>query len=91
MNTGAEIARVEIPSYVANDKSLLELIHNAVSLQCKVGFGYPVTLSEAHLQAVVNKADRQVFYDLIKEQLLKGRQSPVRLSNKEFKKRVSFV
>ena len=91
MNTGSEIARVEIPSYVANDKSLLELTHNAVSLQCKVGFGYPVTLSEAHLQAVVNKADRQVFYDLVKEQLLKGKHNPVRLSNKEFKKRVSFV
>ncbi len=91
MNTGSEIARVEIPSYVANDKSLLDLTHNAVSLQCKVGFGYPITLSEAHLQAVVNKTDRQVFYDLIKEQLLKGKQVQVRLSNKELKKRVSFV
>ncbi len=91
MNTGSEIARVEIPSYVANDKGLLDLTHNAIALQCKVGFGYPVTLSEAHLQAVVNKTDRQVFYDLIKEQLLKGKQSPVRLSSKELKKRVSFV
>ncbi len=91
MNTGSEISRVEIPSYVANDKNLLELTHNAVALQCKVGFGYPVTLSEAHLQAVVNKTDRQVFYDLIKEQLLKGKQMPVRLSNKELKKRISFV
>jgi len=91
MNTGSEIARVEIPSYVANDKSLLDLTHNTVSLQCKVGFGYPITLSEAHLQAVVNKTDRQVFYDLIKEQLLKGKQVQVRLSNKELKKRVSFV
>lgn len=91
MNTGSEIARVEIPSYVANDKNLLELLHNTISLQCKVGFGYPVTLSEAHLQAVVNKTDRQVFYDLIKEQLLKGKQVTVKLSNKEFKKRVSFV
>ena len=91
MNTGSEIARVEIPSYVANDKSLLDLTHNAIALQCKVGFGYPVTLSEAHLQAVVNKTDRQVFYELIKEQLLKGKQMPVRLSNKELKKRISFV
>ena len=91
INTGSEIARVEIPSYVANDKSLLNLTHNAIALQCKVGFGYPVTLSEAHLQAVVNKADRQVFYDLMTEQLLKRKQTPVRLSNKEFKKRVSFV
>lgn len=91
MNTGTEIARIEIPAYVANNKNLLELIHNAISLQCKVGFGYPVTLSEAHLQAVVTKADRQIFYDLIKEKMLKGKQGAVKLSNKEFKKRVSFV
>ncbi len=91
MNTGSEIARVEIPAYVANNNSLLELTHNAVTLQCKVGFGYPVTLSEAHLQAVVTKADRQIFYDLIKEQMLKGKQVSVKLSNKELKKRVSFV
>ncbi len=91
INTGTEIARVEIPAFVADNAELLDLTHNVVSLQCKVGFGYPVTLSEAHLQAVVTKADRQIFYDLIKEQMLRGKRSPVRLSNKEFKKRVSFV
>ena len=91
INTGTEIARIELPAYVANDSKLFELMHNAVALQCKVGFGYPVTLSEAHLQAVVNKADRQIFYNLLREHLLKNTQSTVRLSNKEFKKRISFV
>lgn len=96
INTGTEIARVELPSYVAKDNKLLNLLHNIVALQCKVGFGYPVTLSEAHLLAVVNKNDRQIFYDLIKEQFLKNRrglihQTSIRLSNKELKKRISFV
>ena len=91
MNTGTEVARVELPSYVAKDNDLLELLHNVVALQCKLGFGYPVTLSEAHLQAVVNKTDRQMFYDLVRKQILENAKTPVKLSSKELRKRVSFV
>lgn len=90
INTGREIARVELPSYVANSPSLLETIHNAIALQCKVGFGYPIVLSEAHLQAVVTKKDRDIFYDLIKNHSLQ-RNSKIQISNKELKKRISFV
>ncbi|MBI2996458.1 MAG: DNA double-strand break repair nuclease NurA [Candidatus Melainabacteria bacterium] len=91
MNTGTEIARVELPYYVASDDKLMNLLHNVLALQCKVGFGYPIVLGEAHLQAVVSKNDRRVFYDLIREQLLKNSQRPVALSSKELKKRISFV
>ncbi len=91
LNTGTEIARVELPSYVAKNTELLNLLHNAVSLQCKVGFGYPVTLSEAHLQAIVNRNDRQIFFDLVKNHLLKSKQISIKVSTKEFKKRISFV
>ncbi len=91
INTGTEIARVEIPSYVAQDENLLTLLHNTIYLQCKVGFGYPVTLSESHLQAIVNRNDGQIFYELLKKELLKRKQTPITLSAKEFKKRISFV
>ncbi|GEM_PF-2542005 len=91
INTGREIARVEIPAYIAKDKTLLNLLHNAISLQCKVGFGYPVTLSEAHLAAVVTKNDREIFYNLLKEQVLTKKQNKIKLSYKELKKRISFV
>ena len=91
INTGREIARVEIPAYIAKDKTLLDLLHNAISLQCKVGFGYPVTLSEAHLAAVVTKNDREIFYNLLKEQVLTKKQNKIKLSYKELKKRISFV
>lgn len=91
INTGTEIARVELPAYIVNNKKLLDLTHNAIALQCKAGFGYPITLSEAHLLAVVNKTDRQVFYNLLKEQMLSKKDTRVRLSNKELKKRISFV
>lgn len=91
INTGTEIARVELPYFVAKNKEQLELLHNAICLQFKVGFGYPVALSEAHLQAVVRKKDREVFYDLIKEQWLKNNTNKIKLSTKELKKRISFV
>jgi len=90
-HTGYEVARVEIPAYVANDNQLLHLAHNALKLQCKVGFGYPVVLSEAHNQAVVSKKDRQIFYDLLKEHYLKQSGAKVNLSTKELRKRISFV
>ncbi len=90
INTGTEIARVELPKYVAKDKEMLSFVQNAITLQCKVGFGYPVTLSEAHHQAVVTRKDREIFYDLIKNQNLKTN-SKVQISNKELRKRISFV
>lgn len=91
INTGSEVARVEFPAYVMNNTKLLTLLHHAIAIQCKAGFGYPVTLSEAHLLAVVNKADRDIFYNLLKEQTLKTKDTKIRLSNKELKKRISFV
>lgn len=91
INTGTEIARVEIPGYVAQDSNMLGLLHNAIALQFKVGFGYPVVLSEAHHLAVVNKKDREVFYELVKDQLLKKTKTELKISSKELRKRISYV
>ena len=90
ISSTSEIARIEIPAYVAFNKNMLDMIHNVIALQCRVGFGYPVVLSEAHNLAVVRRNDREVFYNLIKEQILKSGRSS-KISNKEFKKRISFV
>lgn len=91
INTGTEIGRVELPSYVVQNKDMLNLIHNIISLQCKVGFGYPVALSESHFMATISKTDRINFYELIKENILTKKQSTVKISTKELRKRISFV
>ncbi len=65
-----EIARVEIPQWVATDKSLLNLVHTLVLDQCQRGQGYPVVLSEAHEQAVVTGADRENFWQLVESSLV---------------------
>ena len=69
LNVGAEIARVEIPQWVAQDERLLALGHSLILDQCRRGQGYPVALSEAHEQAVINGAERQLFKRMVAETL----------------------
>lgn len=58
VNVGLEVARVEIPQWVAADLSHLDLVHGIIYDQCSAGRGYPVALQEAHEAAVLSMADR---------------------------------
>ena len=85
-----EIARVEIPQWVAMDKELLELTHSLVLDQCRRGQGYPVALSESHEQAVVTAADRNNFYHLL-ELSLNDRDMPLTTSAKSRSKKTRWL
>jgi hypothetical protein len=85
-----EIARVEIPEWVAMRPDLLELAHTLVLDQCKKGQGYPVALSEAHEQAVVTGLDRENFWNLIEESLTEAK-IPVQTSIKSRTKRTRWL
>lgn len=85
-----EIARVEIPQWVAEDESLLNLAHGLVLDQCWRGQGYPVALSEAHEQAVVTAADKETFWQLVESSLV-GEKLPTPTSAKSFSKRTRWV
>ena len=65
LKTDEEIARVEVPEWVANNAGLLNLAHSLILDPCHKGNGYPVALSEAHEQAVVTAADRENFWQLV--------------------------
>ncbi len=65
LHVGEEIARIEIPYWIACNESLVDQIAAMILDQCKKGNGYPVALAEAHEQAVVKGADREFFYQLI--------------------------
>ena len=73
LNTGDEIARIEIPQWAAESDTLLDLTHSLVLDQCRRGHGYPVALSEAHEQAVVTGADRENFWALVESEMIEGR------------------
>ena len=65
VKTGEEIARIEVPRWVAENETLTGLAHGLTLDQCRKGHGYPVVLSEAHEQAVVTGADREYFWELV--------------------------
>ena len=85
-----EVARVELPQWVAMDESLLGLVHSLVLDQCQRGQGYPVALSEAHEKAVVTGADREQFWQLVESSLVDER-LPTPSSAKSFSKRTRWV
>ena len=78
-----EIARVEVPAWIANRPESLELTHSLVLDQCLRGDGYPVALSESHEQAVVTAADRETFWGLVEEALVEEKlPNPVSLKSR---------
>jgi hypothetical protein len=85
-----EVARVEIPRWVAVNESLLNLVHVLVLDQCRRGQGYPVALSEAHEQAVVTGTDRENFWQLVDSSLVEEHM-PTLTSAKSFSKRTRWV
>ena len=90
LNAGSELARVEVPRWVAEDESLLELTHALLVDQCRKGHGYPVAISEAHEQAVVTVGDREEFR-LIVEDALQRQRLPVYTSEKSRSKRLKWL
>jgi NurA-like 5'-3' nuclease len=85
-----EIARVEMPKWVADDDGLLNLTHALVLDQCRRGHGYPVALSEAHEKAVVTGADAESFWRLVESSLVEEH-LPVTGSAKNRSKRTRWV
>ena len=90
LNGGAEIARVEVPDWLADDPELLALSHAMLVKQCQLGLGYPVAISEAHEQAVITGHDREEFRRLTL-MLLEQRGLPTPESAKATSKRRPWV
>jgi hypothetical protein len=67
LNTGNEIARVEVPAWIAHNNELLEQVASLILDQATKGRGYPITLAEAHEQAVVKGPDREFFYHVVQK------------------------
>ena len=65
MKLEGEVARMEIPQWIADNDDYVDLIHSVVLKQCELGVGYPVALMEAHEKAVIKGAEREQFWDLV--------------------------
>jgi hypothetical protein len=89
LKTDEEIGRVEFPRWV-EERGLVDLLHSLILDQCRRGHGYPVALSEAHEQAVVNASDRQRFQELV-EAALADHSFPTLTSAKSRSKRTRWI
>jgi len=67
LNVGYEVARVEVPCWIASDDALLRLVLATVFEQAQKGNGYPVVLSEAHERAVIRSNEREFFFRMLEE------------------------
>ncbi len=81
-----EVARVEVPLWVAEDEKLVGLVHSTVLDQCRLGLGYPVALSEAHEQAVISAAGRQQFWRLTEQVMIEDGIFPTSSAKSESKR-----
>ncbi|HHP7232223.1 MAG TPA: DNA double-strand break repair nuclease NurA [Xenococcaceae cyanobacterium] len=91
VNVGSEIARVEVPAWVAEDTQLFAQSLSIMLAQVHKGYGYPVALAEAHNQAVVRGSDRARFFALLEQQLIRTGLRNVGTSYKEARKRGSIA
>lgn len=91
VHVGTEIARIDIPAWVAEDSTLLDQALGLMLAQVQKGYGYPVALAEAHNQAVVRGGDRARFFALLEQQMIKAGLRNVGTSYKEARKRGSIA
>jgi hypothetical protein len=90
LHADSEVSRVEVPAWVASDPTLLQRVHSVVVDQIRKGGGYPLVLIEAHEQAVLRSADRELFYRMV-EQVFVQRDLPLRTSAKSRAKRLPRI
>ena len=90
LHTGREVARVEIPTWVADDAELLALTHALCWDQARKGDGYPVALAEAHEQAIVRGAEKAAFFQMMQRAFVATGQ-PVSTTQKALSKRARRI
>ncbi len=72
LNVGGEVARIEVPCWVAADAEMLNLLHAATYDQCRRSSGfppYPPALLEAHEQAVITAVERRLVEDMVERSM----------------------
>jgi len=64
-----EVARVEMPLWLAQDRQGVAALHPLLLDQCRRNMGYPLALMEAHEQAVITGPEREAFGRLLEAEV----------------------
>jgi hypothetical protein len=89
LNTDSDLARVEVPEWVALDSSRVDLVHATVYDQCRFNQGYPYVLTRADEQAVILGDEREALEGSIIRAMLRNDLPPPELSRKAQQKQVA--
>ncbi len=84
MRVGREVARVEMPQWVATDAAQVARVHALVYDQCVRGNGYPVVLARAHDEAVLRSDDRATFQRMVERQMQRYGAGSAKQGSKQF-------
>ena len=89
LNTGSEIARIELPEWLAARPEALSLVHAAVIDQCRVNNGYPYILTRADEQAVIQGQERETLEAMLAQAMLRNGLDLPELSRKAQQKQIA--
>jgi hypothetical protein len=89
LNTGVDLARVEVPEWVARQPDRLDLLHAVVYDQCRFNNGYPYVLTRADEQAVIMGQERQSLQGMIARAMARHGLPLPELSRKAQQKQVA--
>jgi hypothetical protein len=89
LNTGSDLARVEIPEWVARQPAQVDLVHAAIYDQCAFNNGYPYVLTRADEQAVILGEERRVLEEMLMQAMLRHGLAFPELSRKAQQKQVA--
>lgn len=89
LNTGADIARIELPEWLVCRPQALSLIHAAVIDQCRFNNGYPYILTRADEQAVIQGEEREALEAMLVKAMLRHGLDLPELSRKAQQKQVA--
>lgn len=89
LNTGTDLARVEVPEWVARQSAKLDLVHATVYNQCTFNKGYPYVLTRADELAVILGDEREALENLIAQALIRNGLPWPELSRKAQQKQVA--
>jgi hypothetical protein len=89
LNTGADLARVEVPEWVALHSEWLDLVHTGICEQCRYNNGYPYVLTRADELAVILGDEREVLEAMIGQAMVRHGLPLPELSRKAQQKQVA--
>lgn len=89
LNTGADLARIEVPEWVARRAEYRDLVQAAVYDQCRINNGYPYALTRADEQAVILRDEREALEAMLMTAMSRHGLPPPELSRKAQQKQVA--